>query len=75
MPEQALLAPQLVDPGRRVRLGAEDDLAEQVENRVQPGFGADEVAVPLGGHPLQRPLHRGGGVVVRLIAALGVVLA
>ena len=53
--ERALLAPQLLDLGRRVRLGAEDDLAEQVEDRVQPGLRADEVAFLQAAHPLQRP--------------------
>ena len=73
--ERALLAPQLLDLGRRVRLGAEDDLPEQVEDRVQPRLRADEVAFLQAAHPLQRPLHRRGRVEVRLVAALGVVLA
>ena len=73
--KRALLAPQLLDLGHRIRLGAEDDLAEQVEDRVQPGLRADEVALLQAAHPLQRPLHRRGRVEVRLVTALGVVLA
>ena len=59
----------------RVRLGAEDHLPEQVEDRVQPRLGADELARLQAPDPLQRLLDRGRGVVVRLVGALGVVLA
>ena len=43
--ELTLLASQLLDLRRRVRLGAEDDLAEQVEDGIQPGLGTDEIAL------------------------------
>ena len=73
---QLLPAPgQLLDPRLRVGLGAEDDLPQQLEDRVQPGLGADELAVAERAHPLQRLLDRRGGIEVRLVGALGVVLA
>jgi hypothetical protein len=56
------LALEFGDPGLRICLGAEDDLAEQVEDRVEPGFGADERALAKRAHPLQGLLHRGGRV-------------
>ena len=73
---QLLPAPgQLLDPRLRIGLGAEDDLPQQLEDRVQPGLGADELALAEPAHPLQSLLDRRGGIEVRLVGALGVVLA
>ena len=58
-----------------VGLGAVHDLPQQLENGVQPRLGADELALAQRTHPRQCLLHGGGGVEVRLVSAVRVVLA
>src|SRR5215469_12212159 len=68
-------AGQLLDSRGRVGLSAVDDLPQQLEDGVQPRLGADELALAQRAHPRQRLLHGGGGVEVRLVGAVRVVLA
>jgi len=51
----------------RVALAAFGDLAQQVEDQLQTGLGADEVALLETGHPLHRLFGRGREVIVRLV--------
>ena len=53
--ELVALRLQLGDPRPRVGLGAEHDLAQQLEDRVQPGLGADEVALAAAARPTAMP--------------------
>ena len=69
------LPAQLRKPLPGIRLGAEDDLPQQFEDHLQPRLGADELALAQALHPLQRLLDRGSGIVVRLVGAVGIVLA
>ena len=69
------LAAQLGQPFRGIGLGAEDDLPQQFDDDLQPRFGAHELALAQALQPLQRFLDRGCGIVVRLVGAVGVILA
>ena len=69
------LPPQLGDPLLRVGLGAEDDLPQQFDDRVEPRLGADELALAQAAHPLQRLLDGGSDVDVGFVGAFWVILA
>jgi hypothetical protein len=68
-------AAQLTQPGLRIAVRPVHHLPQQVEDRVEPRFGADERAPLQGPHPRQRPLHRRGHVEMRLVGTRQVELA
>ncbi len=66
---------QLRQPRAGVGFRAEHQLAQQLEDGVQPRLGADKGPVAQGPDPRHGPLDRRGGVVVRFVGALRVELA
>ena len=69
------LSAQLGHPLIRIGLGTKDDLPQQFKNDVQARFGADELPFAQALDPLQRLLYGRCGVKMRLIGAVGIVLA